>query len=227
MKRLSVSAVWLVATAAVSMAPTAVARGGHALRPIVDSDPISEASLRAAQYWRVMPCAGQVTIVAGLAAEAPASGANDGEAIRPAAMWASWSTPWGANLFDVPGVTPAQAIEPARFSNCVVHVDLAVWPDWHRTTRGLSPSARRSFTSTGTWPVIRTSVPHAGRSSTNSPIWHRWPLANAIGWSTGTRPSRRRLRRASGVATTVIVTLDNARYVNLKAMAPRGRVYGY
>lgn len=132
MKRLSVSAVWLVALAAVSMAPAAVARGRHAFRPIVDSDPISEASLRAAQYWRVIPCAGQVTIVAGLAAEAPASGANDGEAIRPAAMWASWSTPWGANLFDVPGVTPAQAIEPARFSNCVVHVDLAVWPDWHR-----------------------------------------------------------------------------------------------
>ncbi len=80
--------------------------------------------------------AGRPLLVGGVASEAPPSGANDGELTLgvgvPAAMWASWSTRWGANRFDVPGSNPPLPIEPALFTDCVVHVNLTDWPDWRR-----------------------------------------------------------------------------------------------
>jgi len=36
-------------------------------------------------------------------------------------MWATWSTPLGPNLFTVP---------PGMFGNCVVHINLRIWPTW-------------------------------------------------------------------------------------------------
>jgi hypothetical protein len=112
--------------AATLTATPAVARP----RQIVDSDPVTEAVLRAVQFWGAEPCAGQVTVTASPAAEAPSSGTNDQEPVKPAAMWSSWSTPWGVNLFEAPG--SLQPIEPALFRDCVVHVNETDWPDWRR-----------------------------------------------------------------------------------------------
>jgi hypothetical protein len=89
---------------------------------IVDSNPVAEAMRRAQRFWRGTPCAGQVGVVGGYPNEAPTAGENiPGARVQKAAMWASWSTPEGLNLFTV---------APATFRNCVVHINLGVWPSW-------------------------------------------------------------------------------------------------
>jgi hypothetical protein len=63
-----------------------------------------------------------VTVVSGFSSEAPPAGVNvpsPGGSL--AAMWATWSSPAGANEFVDP---------PTTFSDCVVHIDLGVWPSW-------------------------------------------------------------------------------------------------
>ncbi len=124
MRRLAAGALLLLA----SVAPAAVARAAQAT-----SDPVSEATARAVEFWGAMPCGGAVTVLGDPAGEAPPAGENDGEAghgLR-AAMWATWLTADGANQFDVAG----QPIPPDMFSDCVVHVNLAVWPSWRADDR--------------------------------------------------------------------------------------------
>jgi hypothetical protein len=96
----------------------------------VDSDPVTEAVERAVEYWGSTPCGGQVAVVGGVRSEAPPAGANsDGAAGEVAAMWSTWSTPAGATLFTEPATT---------FTDCVVHVNLSVWPSWRADDRRFS-----------------------------------------------------------------------------------------
>ena len=76
---------------------------------------------RAELFWSGVPCAGQIAVAGGTPVEAPSAGANAEETVKKAAMWASWSTPDGPNSFSA---------APATFRNCVVHVNLRVWPNW-------------------------------------------------------------------------------------------------
>lgn len=119
MRRLAAGALLLL----VSVAPLPAA---HAAAP--DSDPVTEAATRAVAFWDGTPCGGAVTVLGGPAGEAPPAGENDGDAGlgQRAAMWATWMTPSGANQF----VTP-----PTVFSDCVIHVNLAVWPSWRADDR--------------------------------------------------------------------------------------------
>ncbi|HTW41873.1 MAG TPA: hypothetical protein VMD79_06135 [Solirubrobacteraceae bacterium] len=113
------------------LAHPAVAHGA-----IIDSDPVAEAVTRAVEYWGGTPCAGSVTVVAGPDGEAPPAGAN---APSPrgtvAAMWATWTTPEGANQFFAPSNQP---IPPATFSDCVVHINSNIWPTWQADDRGFA-----------------------------------------------------------------------------------------
>jgi hypothetical protein len=87
---------------------------------LVFSDPVAEAVGRAVEYWGGSPCGGTVGVVAGVNSEAPAAGQNaPGAPGHVAAMWATWLTPAGPNLF-------TQAA--ASFSECVVHVNRGIWP---------------------------------------------------------------------------------------------------
>ncbi len=104
-----------LATALVALlAPgRADARGSY-------SDPLGEAIGRAVEYWEGTPCAGTVGVVMAPASEAPEAGANaPGAPSRFAAMWATWSSPTGFNMF---------TSEPASFTECVVHINIGVWP---------------------------------------------------------------------------------------------------
>ncbi|HTU79610.1 MAG TPA: hypothetical protein VMF09_12705 [Solirubrobacteraceae bacterium] len=93
-----------------------------ARRASVDSDPVSEAVARAVAYWGGTPCGGSVAVVSSPSGEAPRAGANaPSPAGRRAAMWATWRTSAGTNLFTQP---------PATFSDCVVHINGSVWPNW-------------------------------------------------------------------------------------------------
>lgn len=99
------------------------AAGGS--RPI-DSNPVAAAIERARAYaarqWNGVPCDGNVAVVSGPAAEAPPSGINAGEPVaKPAAMWATWLTPAGINDF---------AELPSSYTQCVVHINATVWPQW-------------------------------------------------------------------------------------------------
>jgi hypothetical protein len=95
----------------------AAARGA-----LVDSDPVSEAVARAVAYWAGTPCGGSVLVVSGSSSEAPLAGVNVPSPGGPrAAMWSTWSSPAGANEFTAPSAT---------FSDCVVHINLGVWPSW-------------------------------------------------------------------------------------------------
>lgn len=89
---------------------------------VVDSDPVSEAVARAVAYWGGTPCGGSVTVISGSSGEAPPAGVNVPSPGGPlAAMWSTWSSPTGANEFTA---------APATFSDCVVHINLGVWPSW-------------------------------------------------------------------------------------------------
>jgi len=95
--------------------------------PIVDSNPVTEAVTRAGEYWRGTPCGGSVAVVSSPSSEAPPAGVNaPSPGGRLAAMWATWLTPAGANQFDAAG----QPIQPATFTDCVVHINSGVWPSW-------------------------------------------------------------------------------------------------
>jgi hypothetical protein len=118
MRRLAAGAVLLL----VSVAPLPAARAADP-----DSDPVTEATARAVEFWAGTPCDGTVAVIGSAGGEAPPAGENDGEAghgVR-AAMWATWTTPSGANQF----------VSPTLFSDCVVHVNLAVWPSWRADDR--------------------------------------------------------------------------------------------
>lgn len=95
--------------------------GVFAAKRIVDSSPVAEATRRAEQFWGGAPCAGEVGVLGGYPSEAPTAGANSGEHLSKAAMWATWSTAEGRNSFKAP---------PATFRTCVVHINLRVWPSW-------------------------------------------------------------------------------------------------
>jgi hypothetical protein len=104
-----VAAVLLASVAAGS----AQARGSY-------SEPLGEAIARAVEYWEGTPCGGTVGVIMAPAAEAPEAGANaPGAPTRFAAMWATWTSPTGFNMF---------TSEPSTFSECVVHINSGVWP---------------------------------------------------------------------------------------------------
>lgn len=110
--------------AVVPLLALALAPGAHAAtrRTIVDSDPVSEAVARAVAYWHGTPCAGIVQVVSSPASEAPAAGVNaPSPAGDRAAMWSTWASPAGVNEFTAPAST---------FSDCVVHINISVWPSW-------------------------------------------------------------------------------------------------
>lgn len=111
-----------LATGTMTLVVVVVALGA-AQAPARDSDPVSEATARAVEFWGGTPCGGDVAVVAGPLDEAPPAGENDGAATAElrAAMWATWQSPAGANEFLAPAAT---------FSNCTVHVSPAVWPTW-------------------------------------------------------------------------------------------------
>lgn len=89
---------------------------------IVDSDPVVQAAAEAVSYWGSPPCGGAVAVVGGSPREAPVAGRNTpGVSLARAAMWASWMTPLGANTFAAPA---------ASFTDCTVHINLLIWPDW-------------------------------------------------------------------------------------------------
>jgi hypothetical protein len=112
--RVLVLAAGLAAMALTLAAPGAAqARGSY-------SDPLAEAVGRAVEYWEGTPCGGTVGVTMAPAAEAPRAGANAPGAPSPfAAMWATWTSPTGENMFTSP---------PASFTECVVHVNVGVWP---------------------------------------------------------------------------------------------------
>ncbi len=84
------------------------------------SDPLGEAVGRAVEYWEGTPCDGTVGVTMAPAAEAPPAGANAPGAPSPyAAMWATWTSPAGYNVFTSPA---------ASFTECVVHINVGVWP---------------------------------------------------------------------------------------------------
>jgi hypothetical protein len=92
----------------------------HRAAQLIFSDPIAEAVGRAVEYWGGSPCGGTVSVVTGVNSEAPAAGQNaPGAPGHVAAMWATWVTPGGRNLFTEPA---------ASFSECVVHVNRGIWP---------------------------------------------------------------------------------------------------
>jgi hypothetical protein len=117
-----VAAIWVAGAA-----------GAPAGQPPVSSDPVTEATARAAAFWGGVPCRGEVSVLAGINAEAPPAGANAPQAPSAigarAAMWATWSSPVGANEFAAPPVT---------FTACVVHVNVSVWPGWEADDRGFT-----------------------------------------------------------------------------------------
>ncbi len=92
------------------------------------SDPVKVAARRAAAFWSGVPCDGEVAVVGGSALEAPISGANTIGPARPAAMWATWLRPAGETPLALAG--SPDAIDPATFTDCVVHINLSVWPSW-------------------------------------------------------------------------------------------------
>jgi len=95
--------------------------------PIVDSDPVTEAVVRAVAFWSGTPCGGAVTVTAGAGDEAPPAGVNAPSPGGPrAAMWATWMTPVGVNQFSAP---------PSSFTDCVVHINSSIWPDWQADDR--------------------------------------------------------------------------------------------
>jgi hypothetical protein len=115
MKRLGLLGLLVTATFPAGAGAVAHAR-------ITDSDPVTEAVERAVEYWGATPCGAQVAIVSGMRSEAPSAGINsDGSPGEVAAMWSTWLTPAGANLFADP---------PASFSDCTVHINSSVWPNW-------------------------------------------------------------------------------------------------
>lgn len=118
MLRLRTGAVLLVLS--LRAAPAA-----HATLPT--SDPVSEATARAVEFWGGTPCGGAVTVIPGPLEEAPVAGENDAEATSRlrAAMWSTWLTPAGTNQF----------VSPTTFGDCVVHVNPAVWPTWQADDR--------------------------------------------------------------------------------------------
>ncbi len=114
----------VVAVVVAGLAPTLHA--GHAHRrhaprraPLVFSDPLAAAELRAARYWGGTPCGGAIAVVIEPASNAPPAGQNAPGAGRFAAMWATWTTPAGANLI---------AQSPATFTACTIHVNVSIWP---------------------------------------------------------------------------------------------------
>jgi hypothetical protein len=84
------------------------------------SDPVAEAVGRAVEYWGGTPCGGTVDVVIAVNSEAPPAGQNAPRAPgHVAAMWATWLTPGGPNLFTEPA---------SSFGECVVHVNRGIWP---------------------------------------------------------------------------------------------------
>jgi hypothetical protein len=96
------------------------AAGAAVKRRLYYSDPVAQAVGRAVEFWGGTPCGGTVGVAFGPDAAAPRAGENvPGARGGVAAMWAEWSTPAGRNQFAVP---------PAQFSECVVHINRAIWP---------------------------------------------------------------------------------------------------
>jgi hypothetical protein len=121
----------LAALLASCAAPAAGAQASAHARP-ADANPVKEAVARAVSYsiahWGMSPCGGHVAVVTGAASEAPQSGENsNGPPGEVAAMWATWRTPHGTNQFGDP---------PGSFTECVVHINRHVWPDWLADDRG-------------------------------------------------------------------------------------------
>lgn len=114
------------AEAAIGALAALVALGcvtqAYGRKPLVDSNPVSEAMERAAHYWGSAPCGNLISAVAGSPDEAPTAGVNlPGLPLQKAAMWATWNTPLGANNYTA---------QPDTFTDCVVHINLRVWPSW-------------------------------------------------------------------------------------------------
>lgn len=108
----------LLALSIVLALPAQAGAGGA----LVDSDPVGEAVARAVAYWGGTPCGGSVEVLAGTSAEAPRAGVNvPSPGGSHAAMWSTWNSPAGINEF---------TDSPATFSDCVVHINLGVWPSW-------------------------------------------------------------------------------------------------
>lgn len=82
---------------------------------------------RAVAFWGNTPCGGSVAVVAGAPSEAPAAGTNvPGARRKAAAMWATWRVP-ASGAGSAPGSYAAAA---ATFTECVVHINVGVWPGW-------------------------------------------------------------------------------------------------
>jgi len=106
--------------AAIAAAALFLTAAGSAQARGYYSEPLAEAVARAVEYWQGTPCGGTVGVIMAPAAEAPEAGANAPGAPTPfAAMWATWVSPTGVNEFTSP---------PASFSECVVHINVGVWP---------------------------------------------------------------------------------------------------
>ncbi len=111
------AALTVAAVAAGPSAADAAARHRGA-RPVY-SDPLAEAVARAVEFWGGTPCGGTVSITLGGNSEAPTAGENaPGAPGRVAAMWATWSTPAGPNLFSEPA---------GSFGECLVHINRGIW----------------------------------------------------------------------------------------------------
>jgi hypothetical protein len=112
-------ALILLPAASARQAVNAATRPQREAGPIF-SDPVAEAVGRAVEYWGGTPCGGTVDVVTAVNSEAPTAGQNaPGAPGHVAAMWATWLTPGGPNLFTEPA---------SSFGECVVHVNRGIWP---------------------------------------------------------------------------------------------------
>jgi hypothetical protein len=187
MRRLAAGALLLAA----SVAPLPAAHAAD-----TDSDPVTEATARAVEFWGGAPCGGMITVLGGPAEEAPAAGENDGEAgpgVR-AAMWATWSTPSGANEF----------VSPTLLSDCVVHVNLAVWPSWRADDREFAAFCKDMLHEYGHFEgypdvgAVRYTIEYEQPALARVPLCERYRLIYGHDLYTATRPRGRPLRSARG-----------------------------
>jgi hypothetical protein len=152
------------------------------------SDPLAEAVARAVLYWQGTPCGGTVGVTRAPASEAPEAGANaPGAPSRFAAMWATWTSPTGLNMFTSP---------PSTYSECVIHINAGVWPTVESEDAWFPAFCKEILHEYGHFEGYPDVDQHPGTIEYERPDLARLPLCERYVLRFGEKVYRGRPRRA-------------------------------